>query len=246
MEGPTPIGTSYAEKFGLLLDTFPHPSRAHLHDEKKRRWKSIELEAASGGRLSAAYLSALKNGKILQPGLEHLDSISRVMGFPVELWLLEPAQWENRLESAGSRRRPTERGSEVRHPDELLNQLFESIPNRRTGRAFSNREVADLSGDRLTEDDVVALRDGSLPNPTRAQLLALCDVFDVDFSYWADTAGGKPGLDPEIVEALRDQRLVGVLHKSRGLSSDQVDMLALLADQFGRHEGGGGEKKDAP
>ncbi len=236
MEGQEPTGTSYAKKFELLLDAFPHPERRHLKDPKRRRWKMVEIDEATGGRVSSAYLSALRSNKIVQPGLEPLKLIARAMDFPFDLWLLEPEQWEPHLK--GRRPRPIRSIPNGRRLTEKVNRLFDSIPNRKTGKTFTNREVASLSGGRLTEEEVAALRDGTLTDPSRNQLLALCDVFDVDFSYWSGSDQPERAVNREILEALQDKRIAGVLQKTRDLSDEQLDMLALMAEQLDRYESG--------
>lgn len=231
---------SYAEKFNLLLDLFPHPDRKGCSDPKKRRWKGVELERASGGGVSSAYISSLRNGDIARPGMEHLHLIAKVMGFPFRLWLTDPEDWK--LKSRGD---PTaaEPGKEaVMRRAELLEQLFQSVYNRQTGQPYTNREIAERSQGRLAEEDVAGLREGSIPDPTIGQLLALCDVFDVDVSYWSEGREKKPLLDQHTVEALRDSKRYLALQKST-LSDDHMDMVLLLMDQLNNLETGRGEKR---
>lgn len=90
--------TSFAEKFELLLDMFPVPDRLHLSSSEERRWRNSEISEASGARLSTSYLSALRRAKIEDPGFVKLDLLAQIMGFPTELWVLEPAEWTRKLE----------------------------------------------------------------------------------------------------------------------------------------------------
>ena len=89
---------SFAEKFELFFNLFPHPDRAHLQDQKKRRWKQSEIEEASGGRVSQSYMTGLRSGRFARPGLQPLHEISKVMGFPLDLWLENIDQWEGILD----------------------------------------------------------------------------------------------------------------------------------------------------
>lgn len=231
--------TDYAEKFELLLELFPHPKRRSDEDTESRKWRMIELQRATNGRLKSSALSALRHGKTAKPGMEFLDLIAQTMRFPFELWLTEPRQWDRILrDRPGDLPLPHSSGPGPHREDvpvaDLLEQLISSITNRRTGKPFTNAEIADRSSGRLTEEDVRAMRSEELENPTREQLLALCDVFDVDFSYWS-SGTQMPTLSQEDIEALRtarnsESRLL--MRKSLGLEKEQIDVLIMMATEL--------------
>lgn len=209
-------GRRYAERLERLLDTYLNPRTG-------RRWRGKELEDATNGFVSGSYVTALRKGRINRPGLDKLRAIAGAMNFPFELWLTEHEKWERELE--GERE---DGGGFAR----LLEVLFEAVGNEDTGEHFTNKEVSLRSEGRLSEDEIGRMRSGELENPTRAQLLALSDVFDVAPSYWFRTGEKRPLLDQETYEALKNQRTYALLHKSLGLSEDQKDMMMILMEQL--------------
>lgn len=229
-------GASFGEKFELLFTLFPHPDRAHLEDPKKRRWKQSEIEEASGGRVSQSYLTGLRSGRFSRPGLQPLHEISKVMGFPLDLWLEDVDQWESVLDK---HRHYSEAPSEEVAAElaGLVEQLFVSIPNRETGEQYTNEEVARASHERLTVEDLANIRGGHVANPRRMQLLALSNFFKVDYSYWQQATSVELPVDPILYEGLRkDPKAMLVLQKALGLSNDQKDLLLILAEQLADYE----------
>jgi transcriptional regulator with XRE-family HTH domain len=204
------------EKFEILLDLYRRP------DGKK--WNTAELERATGGFLNRSYVTNLRKGRIKQPRLEKLQAIAKAMGFPPEFWFSEPEEW-----SASGKLRAERVGGAI---SERLNHLFEITRNERTQEPFTNAEVANLSGGRLSEAEVEDLRSGKLTDPTIAQLLALSEIFEVDQSYWFMEEERPPLLDREALEALRDETAQKILHKSLRLSERDKNMLLLLAEQM--------------
>lgn len=231
--------TSYADKFEQLLDLFPHPDRSDHEKPEKRRWKMSELNDVTEGELSPGYLSALRKGKNKRPGMHYLDLIANAMGFPFELWLAEPEQWPKILEDSDTRiipptAEPTTEGESETYAD-LLEQLFASIMNRRTGKPFTNAEVAGLTGGHLSEEEIQNMREGSFTRPSRAELLALSNAFGVDVSYWFGSSANSPLLDEAVQDALqgvRDERRHEVLKKSFGFDDNEIDALLGLMNQW--------------
>ena len=82
-----PSGEEIAWRFNFLLDRFPRADG--------EPWRGAEIEAASGRRVTSAYISALRKGKFQSPGIAHLRSISETMGFPFELWYVDPGEWDH-------------------------------------------------------------------------------------------------------------------------------------------------------
>lgn len=105
--------TGYGEKFVLLSELFPHPDRADDPDPDRRRWKDAELSRATGGGGSRTYLGALRAGRVKNPGARHLYLISEVMGFPVELWLIEPSRWPGVLSGDSNAPSPGQRVADM-------------------------------------------------------------------------------------------------------------------------------------
>lgn len=71
----------FATKFGLLRNRYRRPDGDV--------WKGTELERSTGGLVSSAYVTAVKNGAIKDPGLKYLKAIAQVMGFPSGYWLMD-------------------------------------------------------------------------------------------------------------------------------------------------------------
>lgn len=176
------LHTSYADKFEKLLELYPHPLRRNAKDPRTRRWTMKEVAAGTAKKLSPEYLNSFREGKVDQqrPEMEHLDLIAQAIGFPFELWLAEPEQWPTVLADPEAKIRPP-----VTTYSELLEELFDTAVNPRTGEPFTNQEVARSSSRLLQEKDVRQLREGTFTNPARSQLLALSHIFAVDGSYWS-------------------------------------------------------------
>lgn len=234
--------TDFPDKFELLLEMFPHPERRHLDDPEKRKWRMSEIEDATREEVSSSWLSALRKKKTGKPGMRMLDLIAQTLGFPFELWLTEPEQWERLLRERGFTQhdgcalpRGTADYEQWRSVAELLGRLIASITNRRTGLPFTSAEIAAQSDGRLTESDVEAMLAGELENPSRMQLLALCDVFNVDLSYFFGE-GVMPMLTGAEREALRkvqeSNNHMMLLRKSLGLEEEQLRVLLLLVEQI--------------
>jgi transcriptional regulator with XRE-family HTH domain len=219
-EGLIGSGRHYAEKFHRLLEQYPRPDG--------RKWRGRDLERATNGFVNGSYVTALKKGRIDRPGLDKLRRIAEVMGFPFELWLEDPSDWRRLPEAAG---RPEDESGTLA---DLLNQLFETVVDPRSGRPYTNAEVSAFTQGRLSAEEIEQMRAGTLRNPNRDQLLALSDAFDIDPSYWFGRGERRPVLDPELAEALRNRKTYALLHKSLDLDDDDKDIVMVLMDQLGR------------
>jgi transcriptional regulator with XRE-family HTH domain len=221
-ERMTDQGAKYARKLALLQKRFPHP--------EGRPWRGSEMEERTRGFVSQSYFSQLGKGKYKRPGLEPLAAIADVMGFPFELWRAEPEQWPRILREREPEGRRVARGTALAEKFEILS---EAVPNPRTNEPFTDEEIVERSGGRLTDEDLTKVRAGRAGELTYDKILALSDVFDVSFDYWFEDAGGeKPLLDPEIIEALKSEENHLLLHRTRGLSKAHRNMLLLLAEQL--------------
>lgn len=242
-------GREYARKFELLLDLFPFPDGADSPRTTQRRWKASELEVATHRQLSASYLSALRKGKIGQPGREHLRLIALVLGFPEELWYLDPEEWQEELrghERAGLRAEEFAGGEYL---GELLGRRM-GEPGRltantrvdtRTGRPLntSYAEVASRSGGRLTEEEVLRIRKGGIDRPTLTQILGLSAAFGVPVSEWIDPFdfGREPqrrrdeGEDADVIDPTEIRRL-SLDQEVQDLDAEELAFLISTAKQL--------------
>jgi transcriptional regulator with XRE-family HTH domain len=205
--------------FHRLLDAYPHPEGGS--------WTGSRMEEATAGFVNASYFSNLLNDRIKQPGLDKLKAIAETMGFPAQLWLEDPDRWGHQRGSEPLTFVPKDAAFK-----DLLNDLYASVPNERTGEALTNAEVAKRAAGRVTEDELEKMRSGELENPTLQHLLAVSRAFDVDPAYWFRRGEDRPLVDHEVVEALREEENRLILHRSLALSKDQKDMLLVLMEQL--------------
>ena len=233
---PPEGGATFADKFELILSLFPHPNRTNVSDTKRRRWKGTEISAATDSRISPSYLSGLKSGRIQRPGLEQLNVMSTAMNFPFDLWLADIDQWGVILERW---RRRTDSPSEgiADRLAERINQLFVAFPDKRSAKPHTNRAVAEASSGTLTEHDLDQLRNGTATDPSRAQLLALSDFFDVEYAYWLRPEGQEGPVSEELLAKLRDDEKAMLLtQKAVELDEKNKDLLLLLAEHLDTQE----------
>ncbi len=204
----------FGKQFDRLLDAHRKPDGS--------RWQLKEIEDATNGFVKGGYLTNLKKGRIRQPGFDRLRAVAHVMGFPVQEWFEEGA----RAEAEGGEHRPGAGETLAKR----LNALFKAVTNPRTGRPFTEKEVADLSFGRLTEEQVGRARRGELEDLKGAQYLALSEVFGVDTRYWYADPGFQ--LDQDTLEALRDERNALILNKMSNRSPEEKDILLNLLDHI--------------
>ena len=193
--------TSDAERLELLLEAFRRPDG--------NRWALREVEQATGGAVSASYLSSIRNGRIKKVGGRQRRDAARAMGFPERLWEAEPEDWpeilreERRLGATGDVPPAPVAG--------LLEDLFRYARHPITGSAFTESSVAELSDGQLDEDEVRRIRLGEIPDPPEGKLLALSEIFGVDHSYWRSPAR-RSMLDPATAKFLSGPRRLRTLH----------------------------------
>jgi hypothetical protein len=84
-----------------------------------------------------------------------------------------------------------------------VGHLFDTVLHPRTGKPYTNAEVARLSAGVLTEEEVEGIRRGAIPDPTVSQVAALAALFGVEPSYLVDRKE-PPTLEEELLEGLRD------------------------------------------
>ena len=171
-----------AQKFEHLLDAYRRPDGS--------RWTGQQLHEATGGVVTRSYATNLRKGRIESPGYEKMRAIAKAMGFPPGVWFDEtPGRAMARVEGRDLAKR-------VEH-------LFEAVRNPKTGKPYTNAEVARMSLGDLSRESVEGLRTGAIADPTVGQVAALAGVFGVEPSYLLDR--DEALLDAELVEALRDE-----------------------------------------
>lgn len=224
-------GSVFARKFRIMLEVIPHPQGG--------TWSGTKMERATGGKVKTSYFSSLRDGHIHIPRVDKIEAIAEAMGFSPELWFRDLSWWQalhERLNEGGDVETPLRgyrKRSNGKRLSELLERLFKVKLNEETGRPFTNREVAVKSGGILTEEDVDALRDGRMANPTWAQVLVLCDVFGVDPSYWTERKNPW-AISESVLEAMEEQDSYMIFQNSLKLSEDSRTMLRLLSDHLRR------------
>jgi hypothetical protein len=145
------------------------------------------------------------------------------MGFPFDLWLKDPVDWKRTLGG--------EAVITAASVAEKLDYLFAAAEGG--DGPVDEVAAAQMSQGRLSEAQVRELRSGLRPNPSRNELLALSDIFDVDFSYWDDRER-PPLADAETLAALKDPSTVAILHKSRGIPQDDRDLIVKMLEEMER------------
>lgn len=215
---------NYADMFRALLEAYPR--------EDGTSWTGPKMEHATGGLVNSAYFSNLLNGRINQPGLDKLKAIADVMGFPAQLWLEDPGMWG----ATGPQETLRFTSTSVSFA-ELLNSLFETITNEKTGEPFSPAEIVNITSGQVNELQLQQMRDGRMENPTIETVLALSEAFGIDFSYWFRRNKGRPLVGDHILEALRNEDSRLILARSSELSKDQKDMLLVLMEQLKKNRG---------
>ncbi len=221
----------YAEKFNIMLKVFAAPDGGG--------WTGTKMERATRGAVITSYFSSLRDGHIKIPRADKLEQISEAMGFPVQLWFKDLAWWRDIYERwergetvsqelSGEERRGLGNDLGVR-----LNRLIESRPSGETGRAYTDEEISRRSTGMLSREEVAALRRDSGMEPTWRQILALCEVFDVDPSYWS--GGGLPWRpSPALMRAVEDQESYAIFQNSLGLSRRDRTMLRVMSEHLRR------------
>ncbi|MGB3633307.1 MAG: hypothetical protein WA982_04655 [Rubrobacteraceae bacterium] len=215
-------GLDYGKRFLYLKERHRKPDGS--------KWTHAEIERATEGFVRANYLTNLVHGRIRQPGTDRLQVIAQVMGFPYELWFRTQSPHE--LSGEEGPRTLTAR----------LEQLFDKRRNARTGRPFTTAEVAGLTFGALSEEQILAARNGMVEDLQGSQYLALSNVFGIDVSYWYTDPDDLPPLDEGWLSAARTEKGRAVLNKFHGRSEEQKDMILFLLDQLAEGDDAGPSK----
>jgi hypothetical protein len=84
----------------------------------------------------------------------------------------------------------------------------------------------------LTEEEVEGIRNGTISNPSIAQVFALAQVFGVQPSYFVDAGKRLPLIDAEAIEILQDETVSAIAHKSLHLPPRDRQMILNIIRQF--------------
>ena len=125
-----------AQKFETLLKRYRRPDG--------RRWSGQEIDEATGGVVTRSYVTNLRKGRIENPGYEKLAAMAKAMGFPPEVW----------FEDGLGQGRSIGQAEESRGVASRLEHLFEVVRNPKTGKPYTNGEVARMTLGDLSEEDV--------------------------------------------------------------------------------------------
>lgn len=234
--GAPPRRSVYAEKFRIMLRLIPAPDGGE--------WSGTKMERATGGRVSTSYFSTLRDGHVETPRADKIEAVAEAMGFPPGLWF-EDLRWWRELEETWERGGGVEAalggasegasgaGGRLAR---LLERLMETRVDPETGEPFTAERIAALSGGVLTVEDVEAILAGRLTDPTWAQVLALCDVFEVDPVYWSGRAVPSWRPSPALMEAARGAESYRIFQNSLKLSDKDRGMLKMLAEHLRREQ----------
>jgi len=157
-----------AQKFEALLETYRHPDG--------RRWSGQEIDEATGGVVTRSYITNLRKGRIENPGYAKLAAMAKAMGFAPEVWFDEGLGEGRSIGQA----------EEISSVAGRLEHVFEVVRNPKTGKPYTNAEVARMTLGDLSEEEVERIRTGALSDPTVGQVAALASVFGVEPSYLLD------------------------------------------------------------
>jgi transcriptional regulator with XRE-family HTH domain len=202
-----------AQKFEALLEIYRRPDG--------RKWSGQEIDEATGGVVSRSYITNLRKGRIDNPGYEKMRAIAKAMGFAPEVWF-EDGLGEGR--SIGQ-------AEEMSGVAGRLEHVFEVVRNPKTGKPYTNGEVARMTLGDLSEEDVERIRTGADSDPTVGQVAALAGVFGVEPSHLLDR--GEPLFDRELVEALRNRTVQEATREISRLPEKERRLVLGIVRQFG-------------
>ena len=112
----------------------------------------------------------------------------------------------------------------------LLDNLFKSQLNPRTGREFTYAEVERGLDGKLDESYIRKVRMGHIRNPGWEAVFLLCSFFKVEVSYF------YPGLTHEPLETPQVDPLITAL-QARGLTRQQQKIVENLIREFEQRTG---------
>jgi transcriptional regulator with XRE-family HTH domain len=202
-----------AQKFESLLEIYRRPDG--------RKWSGQEIDEATGGVVSRSYVTNLRKGRIENPGYAKLAAMAKAMGFAPEVWFEEGLSDGRSIGLAEGSRDAAGR----------LEHLFEVVRDPKTGKPYTNAEVARMTLGDLSVEEVDKIRTGAISDPSVGQVAALASVFGVEPSYLLDR--GEPSLlDEELVQALRDEDMRDITRESSRLPDRERQLVLGIVRQF--------------
>lgn len=220
----TDRGADVALRLERLLETFTHPDG--------RPWRGAEIEHETGGVVSQSYFSALRKGRIRRPGAEQLRAIAEVMDFPLELWHAELEQWPRILQQR-TYGAASGADKESRSLKQNFQTIWKTIPNPRTGAAYTYEEISNRTEGVLSADEVRKIAEGENENPDFAAVVALSKVFNINSDYWhAGSSNRGPVLDTELLDALGADQGREVLRRWHRLSAGHRSMVLNVLENL--------------
>lgn len=224
--------SDYNRKFNIMLKIMVAPDGG--------AWTGTKMLHATGGKMQTSYYSSFRDGHISIPKADKLEVISSAMGFAPHLWFKSVQWWEalyerwEKGEHIESVLRGEEDSSEGEHVAALVRDLLETIPSDLTGETMTSAEVAERSRGAMSEEDVEALLEGER-DPSWPEILALCDVFGVDPSYFSRRRlPWRPS--PNLVKAAEDNESYVIFQNSLQLSHHDRGMLKILSEHLRREQ----------
>lgn len=205
-----------AQKFEHLLGTYRRPFGLE--------WSGQEIDDATGGVVTCSYITNLRKGCIRNPGYEKLRAIAKAMGFPLKLWFEDSG---NSLDGI-----PAVSGDKRKDISGKTDRLFEAIWDNNSGESYTNAEVARKSLGDFTEEEVEGIRTDTSANPSVTQIIARAVVFGIHTSYFIDRGKKPPIIDREAMEALRDETVSAIAHKSLRLPAREWRMVLSIIRQL--------------
>lgn len=213
----------FGEKFLYFQDRYRKPDG--------RKFKLKDIERATGGYVTGAYITQLKQGRYENPGYDKLRAIAEVMGFPPELWYQPQAQLDNV-------------GATL---PEKLDFLIGTQPELENGDNSAEEEISRLSFGKISAERLYAARNGELDQLEASEYFALSGLFGVDISFWYQSEPALDNLDSETIVSLRDQEAQGVLNKFHQIEREEDrTFIRELIDRFTRRENGGNDQSNEP
>ena len=143
------------------------------------------------------------------------------MGFPPKLW----------FENVNSQVQPRA-ADKLPSLSELIEQVFVTLPDERTGSPHTDAEVARMSLGALLEDEVEGMRTGRIPYPTLDKIIALAGAFGVDPAYFVDWGEQPPIIYREALEILQDETTSAIARASFRLPRRERQMILNIIRQF--------------
>jgi transcriptional regulator with XRE-family HTH domain len=147
-----------AQTFEALLEIYRRPDG--------RKWSGQEIDEATGGVVSRSYVTNLRKGRIDNPGYAKLAAMAKAMGLAPEVW----------FEYGLGEGLPIGEAVGSRDVAGRLQHLFDVVTNSKTGKRYTNAEVARMTLGDLSEEDVEKIRTGAISDPGVGQVAALASA----------------------------------------------------------------------